>query len=113
MAARSANVARFASISGRDGKYEVPSIRSGWIARVSGSSPSRLFQSYRSYAREPRSTGACGLVHDSRRWKNGQRRNMPPGRGIGREDGVRRRRGAAASTTTWRPPGPLPMTTTG
>jgi len=26
-----------------------------------------------------RGTGACGLVQDSNRWKNGQRRNMPPG----------------------------------
>ena len=29
----------------------------------------------------PRSAGACGFVHDSRRWKNGQRRNIPPGAG--------------------------------
>ena len=29
----------------------------------------------------PRATGACGLVHDSSRWKNGQRRNIPPGDG--------------------------------
>jgi len=53
----------------------------GWSARFSGSSASRLFQSKRSYARVPRSTGAYGLVHDSSRWKNGQRRNMPPGEG--------------------------------
>ena len=56
-------------------------MRVGAIARVAGSSPRRLFQSYRSYAREPRSTGACGFVHDSSRWKNGQRRNIPPGAG--------------------------------
>ena len=43
--ARSANATRFASISGRDGKYDVPSISAGWMARVSGVSPSRLFQS--------------------------------------------------------------------
>jgi len=37
-----------ASISGRDGKYDVPSIRPGWIARQVGSGERRLFQSYRS-----------------------------------------------------------------
>jgi hypothetical protein len=37
------------------------------------------FQSQRSNARLSRAAGAYGLVHDRRRWKNGQRRNIPPG----------------------------------
>ena len=43
--ARSVNSARLASISGRDGKYEEPSMSPGWRAREAGSSLSRLFQS--------------------------------------------------------------------
>jgi len=42
---RSANVARLRSISGRDGKYDDPSISSGISPRASGSSARRLFQS--------------------------------------------------------------------
>ena len=42
---RSTKVARLRSISGRDGKYELPSIRPGMSDRFSGSSASRLFQS--------------------------------------------------------------------
>jgi hypothetical protein len=45
MRARSANVTRFSSISGRDGKYDVPSMIPGMRPRASGSSASRLFQS--------------------------------------------------------------------
>jgi hypothetical protein len=48
---------------------------------LAGSSARRLFQSKRSYARVPRSAGAYGFVQLSSRWKNGQRRNMPPGAG--------------------------------
>ena len=49
--------------------------------RSSGSTAMREFQSQRSNARLWRSAGAYGFVHDSSRWKNGQRRNMPPGPG--------------------------------
>jgi hypothetical protein len=56
--ARSAYVARFFSISGRDGKEELPSISSGMIERTPGSTASRLFQSYHSYQRAVRGTGA-------------------------------------------------------
>ncbi len=56
--------------------------------------------------------GAYGFVHDSSRWKNGQRRNMPPGAS------------SADRTACWtpsrsrlyetcNPPGPLPTTMTG
>jgi hypothetical protein len=48
----------FDSISGRDGKYEEPSMSPGISARWSGSSPRSEFQSYRSYSRVPRSAGA-------------------------------------------------------
>ena len=43
-----AKVARPFSISGRDGKYDVPSMTVGMIARSRSSSESRLFQSKRS-----------------------------------------------------------------
>ena len=45
---RAAKVSRLACISGRDGKFELPSMKSGMIARFSVSSARRLFQSYRS-----------------------------------------------------------------
>ena len=79
---RSANVARFASISGRDGKYEVPSMSLGHERR-GARARRRAGCSSRSARRRAsaRSTGAYGLVHDSSRWKNGQRRNIPPGAG--------------------------------
>ena len=112
MAPRSAKAVRFASISGRDGKYEEPSMNSGWSARVLASSPRRLFQSNRSYAREPRGAGACGLVQDSRRWKNGQRRNIPPGPGSA-EIVACPIPCRASEYDACRPPGPEPITTTG
>src|SRR2546422_320393 len=77
--ARAANASRLDCISGRDGKSDVPSMNSVAMPRSSGSSASRLFQSQRSNSRDARSAGAYGLVQDSSRWKNGQRRNMPPG----------------------------------
>src|SRR6266496_6590103 len=64
----SANPARPRSISGRLGKYEVPSMSAGITARCAGSSPRSEFQSYRSYSRDPSSTGAYGLVHVMSRW---------------------------------------------
>ena len=53
----------------------------------------------------PRSIGAYGLVHDSSRWKNGQRRNMPPGSSSAEIDRVGARRGGAASTRPGGRPG--------
>jgi hypothetical protein len=47
-------------------------------ARDAFSSGSRLFQSYRSYSRVPRSNGAYGFVHESSLWKKGHLRNIPP-----------------------------------
>ncbi len=112
MPALSAKATRLASISGRDGKYELPSINPGWRARAAGSSVSRLFQSYRSYALDPRGTGACGFVHDSSRWKNGQRRNIPPGDGSA-EMTACSTPSARNDDETWSAPGPLPMTSAG
>jgi len=43
-----ANVAMFCSISIREGKYDVPSMSRGWIARCRSSSGISEFQSYRS-----------------------------------------------------------------
>ena len=77
--AASTNAASPRSISGRDGKYDTPSMRPGTSARCEGSSPRRLFQSCHSYLREPRSAGENGLVHVMSRWNSGNRRNMPPG----------------------------------
>src|SRR6185312_1452341 len=51
IAARCVNSVKPRSISGRAGKYEVPSMNSGTSARSFGSSPMRLFQSYHSYGR--------------------------------------------------------------
>src|SRR4051794_8037687 len=65
MPARSAKAVRFASISGRDGKSEEPSMNSAAMPRSSGSTASRLFQSQRSNARDWRSAGAYGLVQES------------------------------------------------
>src|SRR3990172_6827777 len=87
-------------------------MNSAWSERSSGSSATRLFQSKRWYSRAERTSGAYGLVHDSSRWKNGQRRNMPPADGSADSTACgtpwRRR-----PYDTWRPPGPLPMTMTG
>ena len=44
-AVRSTKAARLRSISGRDGKYDVPSMNSGMIARSPGPSPRSEFQS--------------------------------------------------------------------
>ena len=44
-----------------------------------GSSATRLLWSYHSYSRVPGSAGASGFDHESRRWKIGNCRNMPPG----------------------------------
>src|SRR4029077_14970163 len=107
-----ANIRSDASISGRDGKYDEPSMNRGCIARWSSSFGIRLFQSHRSYARVPRATGAYGLVHDRRRWKNGQRRNMPPGSSSAEIVAWATPRWGT-EYDTWRPPGPLPTTTTG
>jgi hypothetical protein len=76
--ARSAKASRLACISGRDGKSDVPSMNSVAMPRSSGSIARRLFQSQRSKSREARSAGAYGLVQESRRWKNGHFRNIPP-----------------------------------
>ena len=48
MRAFSAKVARFVSISGREGNDELPSMIPGISAERSGSSERRLFQSYHS-----------------------------------------------------------------
>ena len=56
--------------------------------------------------------GACGLVHDRRRWKNGQRRNIPPGDGSA-EMTAWSTPSRRSEYDTWRAPGPLPTTTTG
>jgi len=84
----------------------------GWIARVSGVSPSRLFQSYRSYVRVPGVAGACGFDHDSKRWKCGQRRNIPPGESSLDRTAIPMPR-RVSEYAIWMAPGPLPMTTTG
>ncbi len=44
-----------------------------------GSSATRLLWSYHSYSRVPGSAGASGFDHESRRWKIGKERNIPPG----------------------------------
>src|SRR5919107_3123927 len=84
----------------------------GMRPRASGSSARRLFQSYRSYAGSDRVTGANGFVQDRSRWKNGQRRNIPPGASSAEMTAwptPKRRR----SYEIWSAPGPLPTTTTG
>ena len=79
MPVRVANVARFCSISGRDGKYELPSISPGMDRLVLGLVGEEAVPVVALVGRVPCGTGAYGFVHDSSRWKNGQRRNMPPG----------------------------------
>src|SRR6185369_16040593 len=112
MPARSAKAVRLASISGRDGKSDEPSMNSAWMPRSSGSRARGEFQSQRSKAREVRSAGAYGLVHDRRRWKNGQWRNIPPGPGSAEMTAwpiPKRDR----KYDVWSAPGPEPTTTTG
>ena len=87
-------------------------MRSGMIARVSGSSPRRLFQSQRSKSRDGCGGGANGFVHDSRRWKNGQRRNMPPGASSA-EITAWGTPSARSEYEVWSAPGPLPTTISG
>src|SRR5439155_3493782 len=77
--AAAANSASALAISGRDGKYDTPSMNPGTSARWAGSSPIRLFQSCHSYGREPRSIGEYGFVHVMSRWNSGNRRNIPAG----------------------------------
>ncbi len=97
--------------SRREVRRSVHERRPGWPGSPASRRAASSSRSARRRACRAR-TGACGLVHDSRRWKNGQRRNMPPG------DGSSDR---TACSMPSRPseyeicsaPAPEPMTTTG
>ena len=56
-------------------------MNSGWSARVLARRPGGCSSRSARMRASRAAAGACGLVQDSRRWKNGQRRNMPPGPG--------------------------------
>jgi hypothetical protein len=79
MRPRSAKASNPRCISARLGKYDVPSMKPGTRASMAGSSLTSEFQSNRSYHRVPRSATAYGFDQLISRWKNGNRRNIPPG----------------------------------
>ena len=106
------NARNVASISSRAGTSKVRSMKSRISAWCAGSSTSRELWSYHSYSRDPGSTGACGFVQLISRWKTGKRRNIPAGWSSREMTASRSTPARARQYADWRPPGPLPTTTT-